>query len=246
VKWTQTSRRVPGRSTLRVLFWWTLIRGVVLLFLKFAYRIQMRGQGHVPATGPIIYASNHQSHIDPCIVGVLVTDRPFSGIARASLFAHPVLAWAMRGIGAVEIERGKPDTAAMKAALAELEQGRCVLIFPEGTRTRDGALGEFQRGVMLLIKKSGAIVVPVAMEGAHDIWAYGTAKPKLTGRLAVQCGIPISAEELLKGGPDAGLERLKREIERMRLQLRHELRRASGGRYPAPGPGDDAYWQARC
>lgn len=243
MKRLQTSRRVPGRNALRVLFWWEFIRGLVLVFFKSAYRIRMRGQEHVPPTGPVIYASNHQSHMDPCIVGVLVTDRPFSGIARSTLFTNPILSWAMRGIGAIEIERGKPDTAAMKAALAELEQGRCVLIFPEGTRTRDGALGEFQRGVTLLIKKSGAVVVPVAMEGAYDIWAYGTKKPKLAGRLAVRCGPPIPAAELLRDGPDAGLERLKREIERMRMELRAELRRASGGRHPAPGPGDAPYWE---
>src|SRR5262245_59302645 len=163
-------------------------------------------------------------------------------MARASLFENKILAWAMHGIGAIELERGKGDAGAMKAALAELEAGRCVLIFPEGTRTRDGAIGEFKRGVMLLIKRSGAQVVPVAIEGAFDIWPIGTSAPKLKGRIAVHVGHSMSGEEILKDGPDAGLERLKRTIEQMRLELRTQLRRASGGTYPRAGRSDRPYW----
>ena len=239
----QISRRVPGRPPHQVLFWWTFVRGLVLAFLILAYRIIRRGREHVPAHGPIIYVANHQSHYDPPIVGVLVTDRPFSGMARATLFKSKFLSWAMRGIGVIALDQTKPDAGAMKAAIEELNAGRCVLIFPEGTRTADGAIGQFQRGVMLLIKRSRAQVVPVAIEGAFDIWRIGQEKPKLTGRIGVKAAPAISADELLKDGPDVGLERLKRQIETMRLELRAELRRASHGRYPAPGAADQPYWQ---
>jgi 1-acyl-sn-glycerol-3-phosphate acyltransferase len=243
VRFLQTARRVPGRPALRVIFWWTLIRGLVYVFLKLAYRIRCTGREHVPPTGPVIYVANHQSHYDPCIVGVLVTDRPFSGMARHTLFKNKIFAWIMHGIGAIELEQGKGDAGAMKAALGELEAGRCVMIYPEGTRTRDGALGEFHRGVMLLIKRSGAQVVPVAIEGAFDIWRIGQKHPKVRGRLAVKAAPAISAAELLNNGPDAGLERLKKTVETMRMELRAQLRRETGGRYPAPGPGDMAYWE---
>lgn len=244
VKLLQTSRRTPGRPALSVLFWWTFVRGLVLAFFKITYRIKRSGAEHVPPTGPIIYACNHQSHYDPCIIGVLVTDRPFTGMARATLFKSKVLAWLMRSIGAISLEQGKGDAGAMKAALAELEAGRCIMIYPEGTRTRDGALTAFQRGVMLLIKRSppGTRVLPVAIEGAFDIWPIGQKHPRLTGRLAVKAAPAIPAAELLTGGPDAGLERLKKCIETMRLELRSALRSQSGGRYPLPGPGDVPYW----
>lgn len=239
----QTRRRVPGWPALRVLAWWTGVRGIVLVLLSTLYRIRRHGAEHVPPTGPIIYVANHQSNYDPMIVGVVVTDRPFSGIARSGLFKSKVLAWIMRGIGVIKIEQGAGDAGAMKIALAELEAGRCVLIFPEGTRTPDGALSEFQRGVMLLIKRSGATVMPVALEGAFDIWPIHARYPRLTGRLAVMAGPPVSAQELLAAGPDAGLERLKRQIETMRMELRAHLRRATRGKYPEPGPGDLPYWE---
>ncbi len=240
LRFLQTQRRSPGRPAISFLFWWTGVRNLVWLFFKAVYRIQLIGRENVPTTGPIIYVANHQSHFDPCIVGLVVTDRPFSGMARATLFKNKILAWIMHGIGAIELEQGKGDAGAMKAALKELEAGRCVLIYPEGTRTRDGALGEFQRGAMLLIKRSGAPVVPVALEGAFDVWRIGQKLPKLSGRIMVQVAPAISAEDLMKDGPDTGLERLKNVIEGMRLGLRARLRRESGGRYPAPGPGDGA------
>jgi 1-acyl-sn-glycerol-3-phosphate acyltransferase len=243
LKFLQTNRRAPGRRWWRVLFWWSGVRALVYLFFKFVYRIQLSGSEHVPLQGPLIYVANHQSHFDPCLVGLPTGDRPLSGMARASLFENKFLAWAMHGIGAIELEQGKGDAGAMKAALAELAAGRCVLIFPEGTRTRDGAIGQFHRGVMLLIKRSNATVVPVALEGAYDIWPIGTPFPTCTGRIAVQVASPISAADLLSNGTEEGLERLKRTIERIRLDLRAQLRRQSGGRHPAPGKGDRPYWE---
>jgi len=239
----QFSRRVPGWPAFRIILWWEIVRGIVLLFLKFVYRIQITGHEHIPRTGPIIYVSNHQSHFDPPIVGVLITDRPFSGMARSTLFKSKAFAWIIRGIGAIPIEKGKGDAGAMKAGIDELAMGRCLLIFPEGTRTRDGAMAEFQRGAMLLIKRSGAPVVPVAIEGAFDAWPIGQKMPTFKGRIAVTCGPAITADELMKDGADAGLERLKRDIETMRMGLRQRMRRASGGKSPAPGPGDAAYWE---
>lgn len=234
----QTGRRTPGWPALTMLFWWNVVRGGLWFAFKMLYRFRTEGAEHVPRTGPIIYVSNHQSHLDPCIVGIVVGDRPFSGLARATLFRNPVLAWMMRGIGVIALDQSKGDTAAMKAALSELQAGRCVLIFPEGTRTRDGAIHEFKAGAALLIRRSGAPVVPVAIEGAADIWRYGSARPMLTGRLAVRAGPHISAADLLSQGPSAGLDHLRNVINDMRLQLRQRMRAESGGRWPSPGPGD--------
>ena len=239
LKFLQTQRRAPGRPAMALLFWWTIIQRTVWVFFKTVYRIQLHGFEHIPPYGPVIYVSNHQTHFDPCLVGLVIRDRPFRAMARDTLFKNPIMSWIMHGIGAIELERGKGDAGAMKAALAELEAGRTVMLFPEGTRTRDGAIAPFQRGVTLIIKRSGAPVVPVAIEGAHDVWPYGESKPRLSGRIAVMAGPAIPAADLLVNGPDAALDRLRREIDAMRMKLRTRLRRASGGQLPKLGPGDD-------
>jgi 1-acyl-sn-glycerol-3-phosphate acyltransferase len=138
----------------------------------------------------------------------------------------------------ISLDQSKGDAGAMRAALGELAAGRCVLIFPEGTRTRDGAMHEFKPGAALIIRRSGAPVVPVAIEGAFDVWRIGTSLPRLSGRIAVRAGPALAAEELMRDGTAKALTRMHGLIESMRLELRSRMRRESGGRYPAPGPGD--------
>jgi 1-acyl-sn-glycerol-3-phosphate acyltransferase len=234
----QTSRRTPGWPVVPMLFWWNLVRGGLRFWMTMAYRFRAEGAEQVPPTGPVIYVANHQSHLDPIIVGIVVGDRPFSGMARSTLFENRLLASIMRGIGVISLDQSKGDAGAMRAALGELAAGRCVLIFPEGTRTRDGAMHEFKPGAALIIRRSGAPVVPVAIEGAFDVWRIGTSLPRLSGRIAVRAGPALAAEELMRDGTAKALTRMHGLIESMRLELRSRMRRESGGRYPAPGPGD--------
>jgi 1-acyl-sn-glycerol-3-phosphate acyltransferase len=246
----QTSRRLPGRPAWSVIFWWILVAYLVRTILTLVYGLIRRGEENVPLTGPVIYVANHQSHYDPPIIGSLVTDRPFSSLARSGLFHNRIFAWLIRQLGAVSIEQGRVegrvegrvggrgDAGAIRTALRELESGRCLLIFAEGTRTPDGTVQEFQRGVYLLLRRARVPVIPIAVEGVYDIWPIGQIFPRLTGRMAVMAGSPIPAQELIDAGEQAALDRLRREVDSMRLQLRAELRRRTNGRYPARGPAD--------
>lgn len=233
------TRRAPGRSPLAVVIVWDGVRGLFKLLLVSLYRLRTSGAEHVPREGPLVFVSNHQSHFDPVIVGILVHDRPFSSLARSSLFAFKPFAWMIRIPGAIPLKRGTSDTAAMRAAIGELEEGRCVLVFPEGTRTPDGAMREFRPGVLLLVRRTEARIVPVALEGAHDIWPKGRSGPRLRGRLAVKAGPPMDAAYFRENGAQA-LAELQGRIDAMRLELRAELREATGGSFPPPGPGDAA------
>ncbi len=234
----QVRRRGPTRSALNVLLWWVVVSRSVHAILWLLYRLRCSGASHVPRRGAIVFVSNHQSLWDPPIVGCLVGDRPFRAMARSSLFGFKPFGWVIGQIGAIPLRRGEPDAAAIRAAIAELRSGGCALVFPEGSRTRDGALRKFHSGVLVLVRRSGAVTVPVAIEGAHDVWPHGRTYPKLRGRIRVKAGKAIPAAHLLAGSPQEALDRLKQVIETMRLELRAELRQASGGRYPAPGPGD--------
>lgn len=198
---------------------------------------------HIPRNGPFIIASNHQSHLDPLLVGLMFSRRPFASIARSSLFRFKPFAWLIHLFGAIPIKKGMGDANAIRATLAALEAGRPVLIFPEGTRTRDGGLGEFHRGITLLLKHADVPVLPVAVDGAFTIYPIGRRFPKLTGRLAVCAGPPINGAELLRDGSDPALQTLKKRIETMRVRLRADLREATGGRHPAHDAGDMPYWE---
>ena len=232
------SRRAPGLPRLAVILNWVIIASIVGLFFRLVYRARFHGRENVLKRGPLIYIANHQSHYDPPLVGVLVMDRPPTFLARANLFDFKPFGWLIRSLGAVPLEREKGGTGALRTAIKVLQAGRCVLLFPEGTRSRDGAIGAFKSGFALLVKKSGAPVVPIAIEGIHDIWPPSRKYPRLTGLIALKAGKAISAGELLADGPDAAVERMRREIDTMRLELRAELHKRTGGRYPAHGAGD--------
>ena len=236
-------RRIPGRSWWTHFFWWTVAPAFTRAWLTVCYRLRLLHRERLPLEGPAIYVSNHQSFIDPIMIGLLTLKRPYTPMARATLWDHWFSGWAMRGFRAIPVDQNKGETAMIKAALAELAAGRRILIFPEGGRTRNGALREFKRGMILLIKRSKAPVVPVAVEGVFDTWPAQATRPCAFGRVMTMMGESIEHDELLKDGPDAAVERLRREIETMRLEMRGMIRDQTRGRLPAAGPGDVPYWE---
>jgi len=185
--------------------------------------MRKHGMENIPKTGSIIFVANHQSNIDPAIAGAVAVDRPFKGIARDTLFQSKLLSAFMRGFGVISIKRGESDMTAIKAAIAELASGRCVLLFPEGTRTPDGDLKEFQRGIWLLIKKSKATVLPIGFDGAFDAYPIGS-KPKFRGCIEVIAGKPIQNSDLLEMGEEKGTAFLRSEVEFLMLQCRENIK----------------------
>lgn len=238
MKVLQYKRRAPHWTAWRTFFWWTFIRALVMGTLWIFYRLRFFGQDHIPSTGPIIYVANHQSHIDPPAIGAGIYDRPFTALARHTLFDFGPFGWMLKAIGAVPLHRQRHSAEAFRAAVNALKAGGAVLIFPEGTRTRDGAIATFRPGMLVLVKRSGAPVVPVAVEGAFDCWPIPRSSPRLHGRMLIEIGEPIPAQELLSMPPEQAMEHLRGVIDKMRLQLRARLRDRTNGRYPAPGPGD--------
>ena len=216
-------RRAPGMARWKMLFFWTLVEVFLYYLGPMVYRLRLEGRENVPETGPLIYVCNHQSHFDPPLVGVLVADRPCAFLARASLFKFRPFGWFIRTLNAIPLHRGQSSGGALRAAVAELEAGRCVLLFPEGTRTHDGAIGRFKPGFTFLAKRTGAMVVPVAVEGAREVWPRQRRFPRLWGRIALKADRPIPADELLADGTDAAIARIRREIEAMRMELRADL-----------------------
>lgn len=126
---------------------------------------KVHGLKHIPQSGPVIFAPNHASLLDPPLVGVSSPRKPFI-MAKAELF-HGLVGWAIRQMGSFPVKRGGADRAAFKVARQVLAQGYPLLIFPEGTRTRTGDLGPAEVGVAMLAHAEKVPVVPIYIAGTQ-------------------------------------------------------------------------------
>ena len=236
--WLKKMRKKnPGAPLLRIA-WWTFLQTCLLIYLKIFYRHFSRDYRNIPDEGPVLLISNHQSFLDLPVIGVGIWHRHFQSMARETLF-RGLLGWIIRTLNGFPVDQeSKGDIKAMRATVQKLSEGHLLLVFPEGSRTHDGAIGKFKKGIMLILRRAKPTVVPAALEGVYDIWPMGQKWPKWRGRTAAKYGEPIDAEFLLAMDPEEALEYLRRKVDDLRLELRAEIRQRSNGRYPKPGLGD--------
>jgi 1-acyl-sn-glycerol-3-phosphate acyltransferase len=140
-------------------------RGLCRIIIRFVYGFRAIQSTNVPASGAVIVACNHVSYLDPVVLGIGFT-RPVTYLAKKELFAIPVLGPIIVGLGVYPLDREAGGVAAVRAALRALKEGRCVGIFPEGTRNLTGQV-EGKGGAALLGALSGAPVVPAAIAGTR-------------------------------------------------------------------------------
>jgi 1-acyl-sn-glycerol-3-phosphate acyltransferase len=124
----------------------------------------------------VLLVANHQSHLDPVLVG-LACPRQLKYLARHDLFFWP-FSWWIRALGAVPIDRKRGALGGIKTTLRLLAEREAVLVFPEGSRTRDGRLHALLPGFCLLARRSGATIVPLAINGAYDSMPRGSLVPR--------------------------------------------------------------------
>ena len=155
------------------------------------YNVKVEGKENIPQDTGFIIASNHRSFADPPLVAVTSKCSKFSFVAKEELFKNPLFGWLIRKLGAFPVVRGKGDMKVISDAVERLEEGRILVIFPEGTRSKDGKLGRGKTGVALIAAKSKAVVVPTAVvfEG----------KLRFRKKVTVKFGKPIQPEEIAVG-----------------------------------------------
>src|SRR3954447_4278123 len=168
------------------LVYW-LVRGVLQPFFHLYFRLSRIGREHVLESGPVIFASNHRSFLDPFVIATIAR-RPMYYVAKEELFRHRVTAWFLNALGAFPVRRGQGDADMLETAKAILGRGDAVLIFPEGTRIRPGSLGRPKRGVGRLALDPGAPVVPVAVIGTESVRRGWRIRPH---KVRVRCGSPL-------------------------------------------------------
>jgi glycerol-3-phosphate dehydrogenase (NAD(P)+) len=177
--------RARERGVNLVVYW--VMRELLQVFSLIYWRLQRTGRDHIPRSGPAIIVANHRSFLDPFIVG-LTARRPVYYVAKQELFRHRLFAWFISSLGAFPVRRGEADADMVETAKAILARGEPVLIFPEGTRTRPGALGKPKRGVGRLALETGAPVVPIAIKGTEAIRRGWRIRPH---RIRVRVGSPL-------------------------------------------------------
>jgi 1-acyl-sn-glycerol-3-phosphate acyltransferase len=146
-------------------------KAVVTGIVRLSFRYRVIGAEKIPRTGGLVIAANHISNLDPPILGISVP-RPVSYMAKKELFAMPVLKQLLPHLEAFPVDRAAGGTAALRASLRMLKEGRCVGIFPEGGRNVRGT-NEEKAGAAFLAAASGAPLVPAAIIGTRTLRPFG-------------------------------------------------------------------------
>lgn len=183
------------------------------------YRFRCRGREILPAEGGAIILANHQSFFDPVLVG-LSSNRPLRYLARASLFKSFLFGWLIRTYQAIPVKREGLGLDGLKQLLRCVKAGDMVLVFPEGTRTRDGEVAGFRPGVVALAKRAKVPVIPVAFDGPFDIWPRHRKAPRVRGVIQMQYGEPLLPEEMAELDDRALLEELHCRVQALHAQAR--------------------------
>ncbi|HEX7291915.1 MAG TPA: 1-acylglycerol-3-phosphate O-acyltransferase [Conexibacter sp.] len=179
-------RRARERGVNPIVYW--LARGLLQPFFHLYFRLSRVGREHIPVDGPVIFAANHRSFLDPFVIGTMMR-RPIYYVAKKELFANRFQAWLLNALGAFPVDRGNADQSMVETAKAILARGDAVLIFPEGTRVRPGPPGPAKRGVGRLALETGAPVVPVAVIGTTDVRRGWRIRPR---KVRIRAGRPLT------------------------------------------------------
>jgi 1-acyl-sn-glycerol-3-phosphate acyltransferase len=190
----------------------SILRFLIRLLLKLVARFEIRGIENVPLTGGMILASNHIGIVDIIMV--------YFAIDRTDLFIPVAEKWEKIGwikwLGAqlnfLFVDRYNPDLKALRKMIALMEGGRCLVIAPEGTRSRTGGLIEGKPGVAYLAARSGFPVIPVAITGTEDKVLFGNIKRLRRSNVTLTGGKPFIIPPLPKTNRDEALQSYTDEI----------------------------------
>jgi 1-acyl-sn-glycerol-3-phosphate acyltransferase len=196
--------------------------------MRCLFGLRGRGVEHVPASGPVLITANHSSLLDPPLVGG-VQERELVFMAKAELFDIPLFGGFIRRLNAQPVRREGGDAAALRAALRVLEEGRALLIFPEGTRGEEGVLRPGKPGAGMLAVLSGAPIVPAYISGSGRAWPRGRRLPR-PASITVYFGPPFHAGRVQGAGRKEQYEAASRAMMAAIAQVRD---RAIGA--PVPG-----------
>ncbi|REJ90261.1 MAG: 1-acyl-sn-glycerol-3-phosphate acyltransferase [Planctomycetota bacterium] len=201
--------------------WHDFVRVFARLVFTLVWKVRCFGREHQPPRGGVLVVSNHQSHLDPVLIGLAV-DRRMNYLARQTLFDFWLLRWVIVLMGAIPIDREGGGLAGMKETLRRLKREQMILVFPEGTRTPDGEVAELKPGFCTLARRAKVHVLPVALDGAFEAWPRSKSIPR-PGTIHIVLGKALTPLEVAAIDDD---ETLLTEVDR-RIRACHRQARAS-------------------
>jgi 1-acyl-sn-glycerol-3-phosphate acyltransferase len=182
-----SQRSLPNR------LWYGFLRMILRIIGVLMFQVRHSGRKNIPSEGGVLVVCNHQSFFDPPLVG-MASRRRMNYLARDSLFRFSPFGWLINSVDAIPIDREGMGLAGIKESLRRLKRGEMVLIFPEGTRTPDGQIKPFRPGFTSLAVRSGAAILPVAIEGAYKCWPKNQLFPH-PGKIRIDYGQPILPQD---------------------------------------------------
>jgi 1-acyl-sn-glycerol-3-phosphate acyltransferase len=188
--------------------WYRTVQGVFGVLFAAMGGIRATGRENLPSTGGALLVSNHLSHLDVFVLGIPL-ERPLNYVARSTLF-FPPLGFFIRSVGGFPIQREGMGAQGLKETLKRIRRGGIVVLFPEGTRSRDGELAALKAGIAVLAARSRVPVVPAGIAGTYEAWPRNRRLPR-PHPLRIHFGQPIFPEELKKldGGAVTALIRTR-------------------------------------
>jgi 1-acyl-sn-glycerol-3-phosphate acyltransferase len=210
--------------------WYEFLRVVCRLLAVAVFRIRVFGREHVPKSGGALVVSNHQSHLDPILVG-LACDRRLNYVARDTLFRFAPFAWLMMTFDAIPIDREGTGLGGLKESLRRLKDGEMLLIFPEGTRTRDGEVGLLKPGFLALARRAKVPLLPVGLDGAYESWPRRNLLPR-PAMIQVRFAAPLAPEAMSKMSDEELLSEVNCRICQSHAQVSESRHRAMGSQNP--------------
>jgi 1-acyl-sn-glycerol-3-phosphate acyltransferase len=229
-----TSETWPAHDRSRLArVWYSIVRKGVTVLLAASGGFRASGRENVVPSGPALLVSNHLSHLDVFILG-LPSSRPLNYVARSTLFL-PILGALIRSVGGFPIQREGMGASGLKETLRRLRNGGIVALFPEGTRSRDGELGELKTGIAVLAARARVPIIPTAVAGTFEAWPRSRPYP-LPHPIRVYYGPPIMPAEFESLDATALTALIRERILDCQRIARGDLARDLGGRVCASTP----------
>ncbi|MBD5139720.1 MAG: 1-acyl-sn-glycerol-3-phosphate acyltransferase [Ruminococcus sp.] len=181
------------------------VRYVTMGVYKLFYNFHIEGVENIPQDRALVMASNHRSYADPVIL-TMPMKKPVTYMAKEELFKNRLFGWFITKLGAFPVKRGSGDMQIIEDSVAILNSGRHLVIFPEGTRSKDGKVGKGKTGVALIAAKSGADVLPCGI-------VFEGEKLHFRSKLTLRFGKVIPAEKIaVEDASPKALKEVKKRI----------------------------------